>query len=1669
MTIEARPSPEALAPADARRPRAGRVLSARWLSALLVGLALGGIVLLGGYYRFIGLDWDATYHLHPDERFLTDVASLLRSSDFATYLSTSKSPLNPYNVGKPFYVYGNFPMTVTRLVAEGWDACWPREAAATCAFRYVNYDGIHLVGRWLSAALDLVTILFTILIGRQLYGTPVGLLGGLLMALAVLPIQQSHFFTMDNWAAAASTIAVYAAVTASQSARAIGWWLLFGLFLGLATASRINMAPLALVAPVAGLAWLAGRAGKGQAFGSLRHLRSRAWVDDGQIVLTGLLLAALAALITFRLAQPYAFADAAIVEATAAAEGRPPPGPLELRLKSIFSLNPQWRANMEEIQAQQSPDASFPPALQWTGRTPVLWPWTNLVLWGMGPAAGLMAWFGFGWALWRVLRGRPGAMAHLIPLAWTGVYFLFMATRWVKSIRYFLPIYPLLLLLAAWALVELWQKAGRNRSTRLVAAGTSLIVILASLAWAHAFSDIYRRPVTRVAASAWMLENVPSGATLLYAAGGEARQLQLPLRHYQFGAGQPPLFLNFVAPADGRVTGVRFNYLSDQAAADGNSGQDSLTVSLIDTGTAQEMSRIGRNLELGPEREAALFDLPDVPIRAGASYSLLAEASAESAFSAGTSILANENWDDPLPVRYEGLDPYLNYYDGVSLGPLPAPFPDSEDKRASMVNWLDEADYVVLSSQRAVWSVPRLPTTFPLSIRYYQGLFSGELGYDLAAQFHADLHVGPLYISDTAAELGWGAPPQPGWPPPGELAAEEAFSVYDHPPVWLFSKGNDYDPQQVREYLGQVDLSRQIVMTPGQATEAPNGLMLDSEIWQRQQSLGSFDRLFNPDGLLARAPWLTAAVWWLALMALGWLAFPLAFVAFRPLPDRAYPLARLLALLLIALFAWLPASFGVAAHTRTGLALALLALAAAGGATAFLTRQRLRAFLRARWRYLLVAEALAFGLYALFLLIRLGNPDVWDVIWGGEKPMDMAYFTAVMKSVTFPPYDPWFAGGYINYYYYGFVVVGALTKLLAIEPALAYNLIVPTLFSLTGVGAFSLAANLAQSADAGPAGRTLGRRALAAGIIACALAVLLGNLGEVGVLVSAWQSAADTAFQSGFGPLDGLVRAADGALALATGARPAALYPGDWFWRASRAISAPPGEVQPITEFPFFTFLYADLHAHMIALPVTLLALAWAAGAVLRPGGPASGGRPGRLAAAGLSLLLGAVVIGSLRGINTWDFPTHLGLGAAGVAVWAWRAGGASLNLRAAAAGLAAAGLFVGLAVLLYLPYAQHYGSAYASFSAWAGSRTSVGDYLVIYGLFLALIVPFLLLEFRRWAGGWSAAALASWQPLALPLFVGLAMFVALLALLVWRGYYIAPLTLSLGLLSALLAVRPGQAAARRVGLALIAVALLLSLVVEVVVLDGDIGRMNTVFKFYLQVWVMLSVAGGVAAVAVWSALRMRLGLRRSWLLALGLPLLAAGLYPLLATKAKWDVRMSHEAPLTLDGMAFMPFTSYIDTALDGSAVTIPLAYDYEALRWMQANVSGSPVVAEAIGANPYRSIAGRVAMYTGLPAIVGWDWHQRQQRAVLPAAVVSQRIQDVNTLYGTADPDMAAAILEEYDVGYVYVGRLEAAYYPSGGLLKFEAMAKAGRLREVYRNAGTVIYEVSEATLASS
>ncbi len=303
---------------------------------------------------------------------------------------------------------------------------------------------------------------------------------------------------------------------------------------------------------------------------------------------------------------------------------------------------------------------------------------------------------------------------------------------------------------------------------------------------------------------------------------------------------------------------------------------------------------------------------------------------------------------------------------------------------------------------------------------------------------------------------------------------------------------------------------------------------------------------------------------------------------------------------------------------------------------------------------------------------------------------------------------------------------------------------------------------------------------------------------------------------------------------------------------------------------------------------------------------------------------------------------------------------------------------------------------------------------------------------------------------------VGFLIAAATIAWLYLSGYQAVSLALPLMVWAGLLALRKEQNAATRGILVLTSVALALTILVEVVVLKGDIGRMNTVFKFYLQVWLLFGVAAGPALAWVVDALeRESARLRGLWETALVLLVLGAGFYTYRAGLAKVQDRMALDAPRTLDGMTYMDYASYADQGQDFS-----LSEDYDAIRWMQENVHGSPVIVEANTVEYHWG--SRFTIYTGLPGVVGWNWHQRQQRGVVSTLWVEDRVREIGDFYSTPDVTQAQGFLARYDVAYIIVGQLERVYYPEEGLAKFDLMTNEGLLRRVYSEGATAIYAVA-------
>ena len=816
--------------------------------------------------------------------------------------------------------------------------------------------------------------------------------------------------------------------------------------------------------------------------------------------------------------------------------------------------------------------------------------------------------------------------------------------------------------------------------------------------------------------------------------------------------------------------------------------------------------------------------------------------------------------------------------------------------------------------------------------------------------------------------------------------------------------------------------------------------------------------------------------WYLIVLGLGWIVFPTLYMLLPALPGRGYTLTKLFGLLAWGYLFWILGRLGVTANNPGGLIFPILLLAGLNlWIFAKSAGEEIRSWIRDHLSLILTTEALFLLAFAGMALVRAYNPE----IVGTEKPMELAFINAILSSEGLPPNDPWLSGYAISYYYFGFILVAMMAKLAGTLGSIAFNLGVSLTFGLAAAGSFGLLFNLL----AFRYGK--GRKALLPSLLAPFFALVLSNwegflhfLHSQGVF---WRNIPEGGTSPFWSWLD-IQNLVD---------RPAGDSFGHWWWwRASRVIQdydfSNFGK-EVISEFPFFSFLLGDLHPHVLSLPYVFLILGFAFALYLRPRD-----RSFRWLKAlpleispGFFILL-AWLAGGMAFLNTWNFPMYVGVLAGAYALRnlrgrpEWRLWDVIRDFLFLGVGLGVTG------ILFYLPW-------YLGFSSQAGGIlpnvlfvTRGRQFWVMFGPLLVPIFAWLAarlgkekarFNFRVGIGITGALVLGlaflmlaivglgslldislDGQPLV-GLFLSLVggtdlsqvVGEGLLRRLTTPGTLLTLIVLStLGWGLIFPKSRGGESsggADESQGesgfvLLLILAGMALTLFPEFLYLRDLFGyRINTIFKFYYQAWLMWSVAAAYALATLGESLKNPL---RSLVYGVLVISLALGLfYPVLGLQTKTN-NFSRAEGSSLDGAYLYPQS------------------DYQGVEFLRSLPPG--VIAEAVGGS-YSTAHGRMATYTGYPTILGWDFHEVQWRGGWD--LVTPRKADVAELYCTGQWDLAKALLEKYDVRYLVVGDTEYSTYTAGsdycpGGIRADKFDL--HLRPIFQNERLVIYEVHPA-----
>ncbi len=659
-----------------------------------------------------------------------------------------------------------------------------------------------------------------------------------------------------------------------------------------------------------------------------------------------------------------------------------------------------------------------------------------------------------------------------------------------------------------------------------------------------------------------------------------------------------------------------------------------------------------------------------------------------------------------------------------------------------------------------------------------------------------------------------------------------------------------------------------------------------------------------------------------------WLAYSLITVALAPvvwwmaagLGPYRHALLRPVGLALATFVVWWPAALlGVPFNTTTVSVAALVVGVVAWAAHVRQHGDGSPALVE--WRAIVLFEGLwLFGILG-YVVFRVANPDIAFT----EKPMEIALLNSVVISSDVPAPDPWFAGSPINYYYFGYQSVATLVHLSRVETAVAFNLMLASIFASTLTCAAGLGAWLAERA------RLTSTAVWVAGALAAFFVGVAGNLETFVRLVRDPSATVSAGWWDGVG------------------------------WQASRVISdtginGNPDAVDTINEFPAFSFVLGDLHPHLTTLPMLLSVVVLATGL--------AAGRAWcsyqRVAAVGASA-------GLLYASNSWDAPVGVVvvLGALALAI---KSLNQELLLRAGAA-------LAGAAVAA-LPFAIHYtapvGVATNDVPAWFARIPVLGtlpdtiaivtwrpssatELLTVHGLWIVSACVFSAWVFR------TSETLASRTAGLIPYVVPAGLVVLALAI-AW-----APALVLLGIPGAfLLAVSVWDTRQpARIVAGLFAAGFALALVPEFLYIQDSFGsRMNTVFKLNFQAWILLGVASAASLAIV--AASNRAIFRRAGSVAIVVAVLVSMPYAVLSAEDWMDMGVVSG---TLDGSA------YLAQSNPGEAA---------AVAWLASEAGAGDVIVEAPGC-AYQSLGGvpmnRFSAFTGVPTMLGWANHERQWR----------------------------------------------------------------------------------------
>ena len=536
-----------------------------------------------------------------------------------------------------------------------------------------------------------------------------------------------------------------------------------------------------------------------------------------------------------------------------------------------------------------------------------------------------------------------------------------------------------------------------------------------------------------------------------------------------------------------------------------------------------------------------------------------------------------------------------------------------------------------------------------------------------------------------------------------------------------------------------------------------------------------------------------AVIWWLILVGIGLITFPLTSRICSRLPDRGYSVSKILGLLLLTVLVWLFASTHLIKFGYLNIAISLALLFVL---SFFLGRKHL-GFKNLPLKSVLIPELLFAVIFGAFLFYLSHKPDLH--ITYSEDFMDFGFMQSILRGGFFPPTDPWLAGESIPYYYGGHLIGAILTRLSSVPPAIAYNLAVAGAFALAVCAAYGIGYNATKRKLFG----------FATVIFVCVAGFISG------------------AFQLAAYFLDKPVMGYNPQQATDIG---------QWFLNFD-FVGANWIIFGAVTHYPYYAYLVGDMHANVMDIPFQLMYMTLMLSLLTKSEPVVNSSKFDSL----LRIVILGISLGFFAFVNTWSFPIYLGFTILAFLLL-------KLNLSKKS--------FIGIIVLsflVYLPYHLSRGSGGFKDIGLVADKTNLMEFFEIFALPLfAMFSLFLVLFTRKWFGSRKfiviAILITVFTTIAAALmssFLHMNIIWVLAPLIVIPFYYIIKSRRKEETQFMLLLFLTGV---------LVVFGCELFFVNDP--LGGDFERYNTILKVYVPIWVVLGVPASYAVYLVWSRLR---------------------------------------------------------------------------------------------------------------------------------------------------------------------------------------------------------------------